>query len=288
MWFRYLGRVEFRTDINWYPIPGFRPRALLALLMLDAGRVVSVDRLVLELWPGRPPASAAVLIRNYVLQCRRALGDREGKVIATCAGGYELRCPPESIDGVQFETQITEGLAALDRGEAEEAERRLSAALSLWDGEPFMDAAPTPSLTAMTHRFTELRQLAAEGHVEARLLLGRHTDIVVELRTLLAQHPLRERLWGQLMRALHAAGRRAEALDAYREARSVITEELGLEPCGELQALQQAILTDDGSSGPEEGASRAVAGLAEDPDPVSAPPNGSSVAAGCSPGGRPT
>ncbi|RBQ13900.1 hypothetical protein DP939_43600 [Spongiactinospora rosea] len=283
MWFRYLGRVEFRTDINWYPIPGPRPRALLALLMLDAGRVVSVDRLVLELWPRRPPASAAVLIRNYVLQCRRALGDREGKVIATCPGGYELRCPPESIDGVQFETQTTQGLAALDRGEGEEAERRLSAALSLWDGEPFMDAAPTPSLTAMAHRFTELRQLAAEGHVEARLLLGRHTDIVVELRTLLAQHPLRERLWGQLMRALHAAGRRAEALDAYREARSVLTEELGLEPCGELQALHQAILTDDGS-GDAAPRTQAAVEPAEDPDPASAPPNeifrGSGVFAG--------
>jgi DNA-binding SARP family transcriptional activator len=212
--------------------------------MVNIGRLVTVERLITELWPDGPPTSAPALIRGYVLQLRKALGDFDRKTITTRPAGYELGQPAEPVDAAQFEILAAKGLAELDRGDPRQAEVILSEALSLWRGTPFLDVPLTPSLSAEASRLVEFRLLVAEAHVEARLQLGKHAEVVSDLRALLRENPLREGIWAQLMRAFYTAGHRADALEAYRRARAVLTEELGLDPGSQLQALHQMILTD--------------------------------------------
>ncbi|WP_170177745.1 AfsR/SARP family transcriptional regulator [Thermomonospora umbrina] len=236
--------MEFSTGSEWSSIPGGRPRALLALLIVNAGHVVTVERLVAELWPEDPPLSAPALIRGYVLQLRRTLGDSAKEIIITGTAGYELGVVDTPTDAERFEALAARGLAELEHGAPHEAESALAEALALWRGTPFLDAPPTPALGAEANRLRECRLHAAEARIEARMQLGKSAEVVGELRALLGEHPLREGLWAQLMRALHTTGNRADALEAYRRARQILTEELGLEPSGRLQALHQMILTD--------------------------------------------
>jgi DNA-binding SARP family transcriptional activator len=238
--FRVLGPVEVVRDGSTLPLGGRRQRALLALLLLERGGPVTADRLVDELWVGRPPAGASVTLPTYVSRLRARLGSHA--VIESSAAGYRLDVSPDQVDAVRFEWLVREGRGALARGAARRAAERLQAALALWRGRPFADVGDEGALRAEADRLEELRLQAVEERVEAHLALGASAELVDELEALAQEHPYRERFWRQLMLALYRAQRQADALAAYRRARAILDAELGLEPSEELKELEQAIL----------------------------------------------
>jgi DNA-binding SARP family transcriptional activator len=213
------------------------------VLLLDANRVVPLDKLVDELWGEEPPDTAVKIIHNGVSQLRRVLGDPERLV--TQSPGYVLRVQPGELDAERFQRLAAEGQRALDRGRAEEAAERLTAALDLWNGRALADVALERTAHTEAARLEDLRLTVLEDRIEAQLALGRHRELVAELEALVAEHPLRERLRLQLVLALYRAGRQAEALDAYRRTRQFFVDELGLEPSPPLQRLEQAVLRQD-------------------------------------------
>jgi DNA-binding SARP family transcriptional activator len=226
------------------PVAGPKPRALLAILALDAGRVVSADRLVEELWPEQPPGTAGHAVQVYVSQLRKALG---ADAISTQRPGYVLVLDPEHIDVHRFERLADEGRAALQVGDPIAAERALREALALWRGSALADFTYEPFAQAEIARLEELRLVALEERVEADLELGRHAGLVSELEALVHAQPLRERPRAQHMLALYRSGRQAEALAAYRRARETLVEEVGIEPGPALRELEGAILRQDQS-----------------------------------------
>ena len=243
--FRILGPFEARQDGEVVRIGGPKQRALLAILVLSANQPVSVDRLIEELWSGRPPGSAAHSIEVYVSQLRKALGDPA--VIVTQRPGYRLQVEPEHIDLHRFESLVAEGRDAVAVGDPEAGAARLREALGLWRGAPLGDFAFETFAQGAIARLEELRLAALEDRIDADLALGRHTQVVGELEGLVSEHTLRERPRGQLMLALYRAGRQAEALEAYAATRAVLVEELGIEPSPALQRLERAILNHDAS-----------------------------------------
>ena len=222
------------------PLGGRRQRALLALLLLEPGRSVPADRLADALWQGAPPKGAASTLRSYVSRLRSALGPTAA--LTNGASGYALAVPPDQVDVGLFERLTREGQEALGRGSARRASERLSEALALWRGSPFADLGHDGVLRLEAERLEQLRILAVEERIEADLALGRASELVDELETLVREEPYRERLWRQLMLALYRVGRQADALAAYRRACSLLDEELGLEPSEELRRIEQAIL----------------------------------------------
>jgi predicted ATPase/DNA-binding SARP family transcriptional activator len=238
--FRVLGPVEAVREGRTIGLGGARQRALLALLLLEPGRPVSADRIVEELWRGDPPAGATTTLRSYVSRLRAALG--EDAAIDGGAAGYALEVSPASIDAVRFEHLAREGEEALVRGAARRAEERLTEALSLWRGRPFGELADDGRLRLEADRLEERRVEALEARIDAELAVGRAAELVDELESLVQRHPYRERLWRQLMLALYRSERQADALAAYARARTLLDEELGLEPGEELKRLEQAIL----------------------------------------------
>jgi predicted ATPase/DNA-binding SARP family transcriptional activator len=236
--FRLLGPVEAVRNGSVLPLGGKRQRALLALLLLDAGQPVAADRLAEELWHGAPPPGVQMTLPSYVSRLRAAL-DIE---ISSTAAGYALEVLPERVDAIRFERQIAEGREALARRAPRKAAEGLKAALELWRGRPFADVGGEGALRMEAERLDELRLLASEGRVEAELQLGSGPELVEELEVLVAEHPYRERLWQHLMLALYRAQRQADALEAYQRAYKILGDELGLEPSDELKALEQAIL----------------------------------------------
>ncbi len=241
---RLLGPLEVSTGGRVVPIGGPKPRTLLAVLALEAGRVVSVDRLVEDLWPAEPPRTAPHTIQVYVSQLRKALGS---EAISTRAPGYVLELEPERVDLHRFVRLADEGRAALGAGDAVAAEVSLREALGLWRGTALADFTYEPFAQAEIARLDELRLVALEARLEADLALGRHAELVSELEALVDSQPLRERPRAQLMLALYRAGRQAEALAAYRAARETLVEELGIDPGPELRNLEAAILRQDAS-----------------------------------------
>jgi DNA-binding SARP family transcriptional activator len=238
--FRLLGPVEAEADGRTLPLGGPRQRTLLALLLVERGRPVPAERLAEELWQGRPPAGAATTLYSYVSRLRGAVGR---DAVVAHAGGYALELDPDRLDAHRFERLLEQGREALARGAAGLAEERLEAALALWRGPAFADVADAArALADESRRLEELRLACVEERNEAELALGRHEALVPELRTLVAAEPLRERFWRQLLVALYRSGRQAEALEAYRELRQLLDEELGLEPGEELRELERAIL----------------------------------------------
>jgi DNA-binding SARP family transcriptional activator len=229
--FRLLGPFEGSV-----PLPGGKPKALLARLLLDPGRVVSVDTLIESLW-NEPPPSAPKVLQAHVSALRKALGP---EAIETRAPGYVLRSGPSDL--ARFEELAERARAEADaKGRA----RLLREALGLWRGEPLAEFRREPFAQTAGARLAELR-LDALGHrIEAELELGRHEQLVSELAVLVEEEPLREQLRGQLMLALYRSGRQVDALAVYREGRRVMVEELGIEPGRELQALVRAILRHD-------------------------------------------
>jgi YVTN family beta-propeller protein len=240
--FRILGPFEAFARGRPLEVPAGKQRALLALLLLRAGEVVSTDHLIDALWEERPPASALNSVHVYVSQLRKALGNGR---LETRGQGYLLALEPAQLDLARFERLLAEGRALLAEGDATRAAETLRAALALWRGPPLSDFAFEPFAQGEIARLEELRLGAVEERIEADLALGRHDELVSELEALVRQHPLRERLCAQLMLALYRSGRQAEALAAYQQARKMLAEELGLEPGRRLQELERAILRQD-------------------------------------------
>ncbi len=242
--FRLLGPLEARLDDQAISLGGARQRALVALLLLRANEVVSRDRLVEDLWRDHAPETASNALAALVTRLRRVL---PADVLVTKPGGYSIEIEPDSIDAQRFERLVDDGRRALAAGTYGEASDRLRDALSLWRGSPLADFTYEPFAEPAILRLEELRITALESRVDADLALGRHGDLIGELQSLVTEHPLRERLRGQLMLALYRSGRQAEALETYREARVTLLEELGIDPSPALQELERAILLQDES-----------------------------------------
>jgi len=241
MEFQILGPLEVIEDGRELSIRGRKLQALLVLLLLNAGETVSRDRLIAELWGDDPPATAAKTLQVHVSRLRRELGD----AVVTRGGGYSVNVPPHGLDLRRFEALVAEGRAALAEHRPEEAERRLRDALALWRGPALPELADEPFAGTEIGRLEQMRLDAVEDHTEAELSLGRHAQAIDTLDGLVARHPYRERPRALLMLALYRSGRQADALDAYRDARRVLVEELGIEPGPQLRELQEAILTQD-------------------------------------------
>jgi DNA-binding SARP family transcriptional activator len=226
------------------PLEGAKLRALLVLLLLHANEVVPSDRLIDDLWSGSPPSTAANALQVYVSRLRKLLG-REA--LMTRSPGYLLHVEPDQVDALRFERLVEGAREALEDGSPGPALTALEEALSLWQGTPLSDFVYESFAQGEINRLEELRRAALEERLEAHLALGRGADLVGELETLVAEHPLRERLRGQLMLALYRSGRQAEALEVYQRTRRLLVEELGIEPSPSLQRLEAAILRQDPS-----------------------------------------
>jgi DNA-binding SARP family transcriptional activator len=245
--FRLLGPLEVLAEGAPISLGTPQQRALLAVLLLNANEVVSRDRLIDELWGENPPETAAKLVQVYVSRLRKALEpDRTGggAVLVTQVPGYKLRVGPDEFDVNRFERLVEAGREALAAGKPPDAASCLRVALAMWRGPALADFVFEPFAEADVGRLEELRLVALEGRIEADLALGR-TELVSELEALIARNPLRERLRGQLMLALYRSGRQSEALEAYRETRRTLVEEVGVEPGPALQRLEQGILKQD-------------------------------------------
>jgi DNA-binding SARP family transcriptional activator/CheY-like chemotaxis protein len=248
--FKLLGQVEVVRDGVPLDLGGPKQRALLGALLIRAGRVVPLDQLIDDLWPGDPPARAAATVQVFISNLRRILEpDRPrggaAAILVTAAPGYVLRAQPGSIDADEFVRLAEAGRVALAEDDAESAAELLSAATALWRGAALGDVADLPFAQAEAARLEDLRLSALENRVEAALALGRHGAVVAELEYRVREHPLRERPRAQLMLALYRSGRQADALATYRAGRRVLNEELGLEPGVALKALEHAMLRQD-------------------------------------------
>ncbi len=223
-------------------VGGPKLRALLAVLVLHRGEVVSSDRLIDALWGERATETAAKTVHVYVSNLRKALGDG---LVVTRGGGYALEADRCEVDVDRFEALVAEGRRALRLGDGRAAGQRLREALALWRGPPLADFAYEGFAQGTIARLEEERLEALEDRIDADLAVGEQAGLVGELEGLVAEHPLRERLQGQLMLALYRCGRQADALERYRKARGSLVAELGLEPGRRLHELERAILAHD-------------------------------------------
>jgi ABC-type transport system substrate-binding protein/DNA-binding SARP family transcriptional activator/DNA-binding beta-propeller fold protein YncE len=268
--FQILGPLEVRVDGVPAAIGGPRQRALLAMLLLSANRVVSRDRLIEELLDDAPRVNAERMLRVQVSRLRRMLdGDGDGPRLTARAPGYILRVEPGELDLHRFEALLAEGHAAFQAREYERAARVLREAESLWRGRPLADLEFERFARIDIARLDELWLEACEQRIDAELAIGRHSMLIAELEALVAEHPLREGPRAQLMLALYRSGRQADALEAYRAGRSLLSAELALEPSPALRELEQSILRQEPAL---ELRSRASATLATEDRPPREPP----------------
>lgn len=247
MEFRVLGPVSAMVGDRPLPIGGPKSRAVLALLLLRAGRVMTTDQLVDALWGDQPPATAVETLRAYVSRLKRVLAD-EADVrprLRSEGTGYGIRVEPGELDARTFQTAALAGRRLVNEGEWAAAAHDLRTALALWRGPALAGLERFEVLAAEAERLEEMRLQAVEDRVEADIALGRHAEAITELEALVASHPFRERVWGQLMLALYRSGRQADALGTYQRARRMLVEELGVEPGPELRALELAIIRQD-------------------------------------------
>jgi YVTN family beta-propeller protein len=250
MRFLVLGPLEVEADNGPVVLGGQKERLLLAQLLTRPNQVVPVEALVLGLWGEHPPLTAAKTLQSHVVRLRRALEPARargaaGAVLVTREPGYLLRVAPGALDAARFEELTTAGRRALADGSVELAGSLLREALGLWRGRAFEEFLDADFGAAESDRLAELRLVALEDRIEADLRLGRHRELVAELEGLVREQPLRERLWAQLLLALYRSGRQADALLAYRRARKVLVEELGIDPGADLRRLHTAILAQD-------------------------------------------
>ncbi|GIG58230.1 SARP family transcriptional regulator [Longispora fulva] len=241
MIFTILGPVEARhADGTPVAVGGPRVRGLLALLLLDAGRLVPTERLVDGLYGEHPPTGAANALQSQVSRLRRGLGDSD--LVEFHPAGYRLAVDPQDVDAHRFERLARDGQRALAAGDHAGAADLLREALDLWRGPALADVTDAPFAEGQAARLAELRAAAVEDRAEADLALGGHREVVARLRELVAEYPLRERARGQLMRALSGSGRQAEALAEYEDTRRLLAEELGADPSAELTAVHVSVL----------------------------------------------
>ncbi|HZQ77740.1 MAG TPA: BTAD domain-containing putative transcriptional regulator [Acidimicrobiia bacterium] len=240
--FRILGPLEVVRDGRAVEPGSPKQRALLLNLLVHHGQVVSRDRLIDDLWAGSPPATGLGVLQNYVSQLRKALGP--GAVL-TRGPGYVLDVDPADLDSIRFERLVEEAGAALRAGDPAEAVEAVRRGLALWRGPALVDVAGEPFAGAEIARLSELRAAAVETELEAELAAGRHRDVIGRFEALLADYPLRERLWWLLVLALYRSGRQADALRAYQRARGRLRDELGIDPGVELRELESAVLRQD-------------------------------------------
>ena len=246
-----LGPLEVLEEGRPIPLPGPKARAVLALLLLDANRVVPLDRLVDGLWEEAPPETATKTLQVYVSQLRKVLGAER---IQTHARGYSVAASPDELDAARFERLAGAG--------------RFEEALALWRGPALADFREERFARDAAARLEELRLGAEEGRIEAALAAGHGSQVVADLERLVAEHPLRERLRGQLMLALYRSGRQSEALEVFRRTRAELVEALGVEPGPELQELHRSIL----AQSPDLAASRSEPAAPREPEESSRDP----------------
>ena len=227
------------------PVQKGKQRALLAALLLNVGRAVSLDELAETLWGPEPPRSARVTLQNYVMRLRKALGDTGTSRISTLPSGYAIQADARELDVTRAEDLLSAARSAARDGRWHDAADRARSAVSLWRGDPLADVDSELLADREAPRLAEMRLQALETRIDADLHLARHADVITELRRLAACHPLRERLHAQLMLALYRDGRQAEALAAYQRARQVLVSELGTEPGAGLRELHQQVLAGD-------------------------------------------
>ncbi len=273
LWFGVLGPLEVRRDGQLLALRGPRERALLALLLSEYNRTVSVPRLVDGVWGAVPPPTAEKTLRSYIARLRRLLEpDRPStgwRVLVTAPSGYSLRTDAAALDAALFEQLVEQARPALAAGAPELAFARFRRALGLWRGEAYEDLGDAEFAVAERDRLGELRLAAVADRVDAESVLGHAAALVSELQRLVAEHPLRERFWGQLMIALYESGRQAEALEAYRSARTRLVDEIAVEPSPQLRALDAAILAGQPSLLPDTMPTQGLpAGLGGDRNPL--------------------
>src|SRR4051794_10853896 len=266
MEFRILGPLEVRADGRVVALTGAKQRAVLAVLLLHANEPVSAERLALALWGVDAGARAVQTVQVHVSRLRKALPDPG--VLVTTTGGYRLAVGPDEVDMDVFERRLAVGREALAAGRMERAADLVGEALALWRGTPLTEFAWAPFAPTEIARLEELHLEALEVSMDAALADGRHAELVAELQSLTAAHPWRERLHAQLILALYRSGRQADALEAYRRARGLLVEKLGIEPGPELHDLHQAMLVHDpGLVAPRAAVTAAVQRRARLPSP---------------------
>lgn len=242
--FALLGPLSVKSDGLEVTVPP-KLRALLASLLVRSGEVISVDELSESIWGDGSPATAQVTLRSYVKRLRRALGPTAGSRVVTGSYGYAVTVADDELDLLCFQRLFRAGQDSVHRRMWPEASAALTEALALWRGPPMADVPSDLLQTSEAPRMEQLRLRALEWRIEADMQLGRTDDLLPELQDLVAVHPLNEHFYAQLMLVLNRCGRRAEALAAFRQARHVLHDELGVEPGGELQRLQQRVLAGD-------------------------------------------
>lgn len=244
--FCLLGPLLVRCGTATVPVPRGKQRVLLAALLLNANRVLSLGELTELLWEGqKPPPSARVTLQNYVKRLRRVLGDVSSDRITTHPDAYSMTLSPGELDVTRFERLANDGREAALAGSFERAAQQLREALALWRGQPLADVPCDQLALREVPRLDQLRWRALEDRIEADLRLGRQSDVIAELGQLAVAEPLRERVHGLLMLALYQDGRQGDALRAYQHARLVLVEELGADPGPALRDLHQRILAGD-------------------------------------------
>jgi predicted ATPase/DNA-binding SARP family transcriptional activator len=242
--FRLLGSLEVETETGAsIELRGSKARKLLALLVLRARQITTVDQIADAVWGDDSPSLVTNAVHVQISKIRRTFAAAgEELPLATRNQGYVLDIDDESIDACRFARLVAEGRAELDGRRFEQAADGLSAALSLWRGPMLAEFAFEPFADVDRLRLEEIRLMCLEDRIEAGLALGRHAELVAELEALVAEFPTRERLWGQLMLAQYRSERQADAVRSFQRARKVMIEDMGLEPGAELQSLEQAIL----------------------------------------------
>ncbi|MGW8887217.1 BTAD domain-containing putative transcriptional regulator [Streptomyces sp. NPDC055749] len=239
--YRILGRIDVFDGVQWRAPGAAKQRALLACLLVHANRFVSADALVYELWGDRPPESATKSLQVYIHRLRQGLGGGQSP-LRTRHSGYELCVEPGELDAERFASLAGLGRAALAKGRPGEAVVTLTEGLALWRGEAFADVPPGRSVATEISRLEEARLTAWQDLADARLATGSYRELAAELDRLVTEHPLREALWARLVHALHLSGERSEALRAYAAARTVLRDELGVEPGAGLRDVHRLVL----------------------------------------------
>ncbi|MFR9754654.1 BTAD domain-containing putative transcriptional regulator [Streptomyces sp. TR06-5] len=241
--FGVLGPLRVRSAGETVPVGGPKPRAVLATLLLQPGGFVSLDVLTEVLWPGGAPRSAVANVRTYVRALRRSLAAAGVPTDGLCTrpSGYTLDVPPEELDMLLFEQRLARARADRDAGDDTAALRGYESALALWRGSVLQDVPSSVVWDPVITTVEELRSAAVDECLQLRLQLGDYAPVVAELRSRLAEDPLREDLWQMLVRALHGSGRNAEARSAYARAEQVLAAELGVEPGAALRATGEEV-----------------------------------------------